>query len=81
MVTASIASIDFNWQPDVVERDNPRVFVPKYIVAEEAETSVLSFKSKFADLPAFGLWADRTESDDELLEELGSGWRGFATEQ
>ncbi len=34
-------------------------------------------RRRFADLPAFGIWADRTESDDELLEELGSGWRGF----
>jgi len=33
--------------------------------------------AKFADLPSSGIWADKTESDDELLEELGSGWRGY----
>lgn len=81
MVMASIASIDFNWQPKVVKGDDPRIFTPNYVVAEEAGTSVQSFKTKFADLPTFGMWADRTESDDELLEELGSGWRGFATEE
>jgi len=84
MVMASIASKDFNWQPNKVgEGDDPRIFMPDYFVvaAEEAKTSVLFLKSKFADLPTFGLWADRTESDDELLGELGSGWRGFATEQ
>ena len=48
---------------------------------QEAETSVDSFKTKFVDLPAFGLWKDRKESVEELLEELGSGWRGFAAEQ
>ena len=52
---------------------------PDYVVVEEAETSEQSLKTKFADLPSAGIWADRTESDDELLEELGSGWRGFAT--
>ena len=81
MVTVSIASIDFNWQPKVVEGDDGRIFIPNYVVVEEAKTSVESLKSKFADLPSAGIWADRTESVDELLEELGSGWRGFATEQ
>jgi len=81
MVTASCASIDFNWQPDVVEGDDPRIFTPNYVVGEEAETRIRSFKSKFGDLPTFGMWADRTESDDELLEELGRGWQGFASEQ
>ena len=61
--------------------DNARIFKQDYMVMEEAETSEQSLKSKFADLPAFGIWKDRTESDDELLEELGSGWRGFAAEQ
>ncbi len=81
MVMASFASIDFNWQPTVVEGDNPRIFTPNYVVTEEAVPSVKFFRSKFADLPAFGMWADRKESDDELLEQLGSGWQGFATEQ
>ncbi len=81
MVMASIASIDFNWQPEVVEGDDPRIFTPNYVATEEAETSEGYLKSKFADLPSSGIWADRTESDDELLEELSSGWRGFATEQ
>lgn len=30
----------------------------------------------FASIPAFGMWADRAESDDELLERLGSQWGG-----
>lgn len=30
----------------------------------------------FGSIPAFGMWADRTESDDELLERLGSQWGG-----
>ncbi len=81
MVMATIASKDFNWRPEVVEGDDPRKFIPDYVVTEEAETSEGSLKSKFADLPSAGIWADRTESVDELLEELGSGWRGFAAEQ
>jgi len=81
MVTATISSKDFNWCPEVVEGDDPRKFIPDYIVAEEAKTSEAYSKSKFAELPSSGIWADRPESDEELLEELGSGWRGFATEQ
>lgn len=81
MVMASIASIDFNWQPQVVEGDDPRVFTPKFVVREEAVLTVGFFRSKFADLPSAGIWENRTESDEELLEELGCGWRGFATEQ
>lgn len=84
MVMAKISSIDFNWYsrvPQVMGGDDPRKFVPDYVVTEEADTTEESLKSKFADLPAFGLWKDRKESDDELLEELGSGWRGFAAEQ
>lgn len=87
MVTATIALIDlrnwqpdFNWQPEVVAGDDARIFTPNYVVTEEAVPSVAFFRSKFADLPSSGIWEDRTESDDELLEELGSGWRGFATE-
>ncbi|MBL7119882.1 MAG: hypothetical protein ISS53_04295 [Dehalococcoidia bacterium] len=80
MVMELIASREYNWQPQVVEADDPQVFKPNYVVAEEAETCFVSFKTKFGDLPSSGIWADRTESDDELLEELGSGWRGFATE-
>lgn len=76
-----VFSKKFNWQPKVVKGDDPRIFERNYSVTEEAEKSEKSFKTKFADLPTFGMWADRTESDDELLEELGSGWRGFATEQ
>ena len=81
MVMSEIASKKFNWKPEVMEGDDTRVFTPNYVVTEEAVPSVESFRSKFADLPTFGMWADRKESDDELLEELGSGWRGFATEQ
>ena len=82
MVMAREASIDFNWQPDVVEADDPLVFTPDYVVTNAAPLSYLVVvRSKFADLPAFGIWADRPQSDDELLEELGSGWRGFATDE
>ena len=28
----------------------------------------------FSQLAAFGMWADRPETDEELLEILGSGW-------
>lgn len=34
------------------------------------------YQQSFADIPAFGIWADRKESDDELLERLGSQWGG-----
>jgi len=81
MVMAEVASKKFNWRPEIMEGDDPRIFTPDYVVAEEAEATVASLKSSFADLPSSGIWEDRTESDDELLEELGSGWRGFATEQ
>ena len=57
--------------------NNPGAFISNYVLYGEAELEVRFFRSKFADLPAFGIWADRTESDDELLEELGSGWREF----
>jgi len=80
MVMASIASIDFNWQPDVVKGDRRRVFTPNYVVKEEAFPTVDFFRSKFSDLPTFGMWTDRRETDDQLLEELGSGWRGFTSE-
>ena len=81
MVMAEVASKRFNWPPEVVAGDDPRIFIPGYTVTEQAEMSEGYLNSKFADLPSSGIWADRTESDDELLEELGSGWRGFATEQ
>jgi hypothetical protein len=28
----------------------------------------------FTKIPAFGIWTDRPESDEELLKELGAGW-------
>lgn len=34
----------------------------------------LFYQASFANIPAFGIWADRAESDDELLERLGSQW-------
>ncbi|MCK4830613.1 hypothetical protein KA005_83645 [bacterium] len=80
MVIDAIASKKYNWKPDVIEGDNERIFAPNYSVTAEAVPVVESFRTKFADLPTFGIWADRKESDDELLKELGSGWRGFATE-
>ena len=81
MVMAAISSRDFNWRPEVVEGDDPKVFEPTYIILPAPKPEEGSFKSRFADLPSAGIWADRIESDDELLEELGSGWRGFAAEQ
>jgi len=81
MVIELSASRDFTWNGWRPEVDDARIFKQDCVVIEEAETSEQSLKTKFADLPAFGLWKDRTESVDELLEELGSGWRGFATEQ
>ena len=61
--------------------EDPKVFEPAYIILPAPKAEEGSFESRFADLPSAGIWADRTESDDELLEELGSGWQGFATEQ
>lgn len=55
-------SIKFNWCPQVM--DDP-IFMPECVVTSEAETTEITFKSKFADLPSSGIWADRT--DDELL--------------
>ena len=79
MVMATISSKDFDWPLDVVEADDPKVFEPTYRILPAPKPEEGSFKSRFADLPSAGIWADRTESDGELLEELGSGWRGFAT--
>ena len=77
-----INDMNFNWRPRKVAKvDDPSLFAPRYEVVAEATSLIASLKTKFADLPTFGLWADRTESDDELLKELGSGWRGFANEQ
>jgi len=81
MVMATISSKDFNWRPEVVEGGSPEIFEPTYIIIPTPEPEVRFFRSRFADLPSAGIWADRAESDEELLEELGSGWRGFATEQ
>jgi hypothetical protein len=81
MVMATIASKDFNWRPEIMEGDDPKVFEPSYIIEPALKPVEDTFKSRFADLPSSGIWAKRTESDDELLEELGSGWQGFATEQ
>ncbi len=84
MVMATKCSIDFDWYsqvPQVMEGDDPQVFEPTYRILPAPKPVVGSFRTRFADLPSSGIWADRTESDEELLEELGSGWRGFATEQ
>lgn len=79
MVTELIASRDSTWNGWRPAVEDARIFKQDYLVIEEAETIEESLKTKFADLPSAGIWADRTESDEELLEELGSGWRGFAT--
>jgi hypothetical protein len=80
MVMAKISSKDYSWYPEAVEGDDPKVFNPTYRIVPSPEPEVGFFRSRFADLPAFGIWKDRTETDEELLEELGSGWRGFAAE-
>jgi len=36
----------------------------------------LAYRQSFATMPAFGMWADRRESDEELLLRLGSQWGG-----
>lgn len=33
------------------------------------------------DLPSFGMWADLTESDEELLNRLGGAWGDPLAEQ
>ena len=84
MVMSTISSKDFNWYsqvPQVMEGDDPQVFEPTYRILPAPKPQECFLKIRFADLPSAGIWADRTESDDELLEELGSGWRGFANEQ
>jgi len=78
MVIAIIASKEYNWRPEIIEGDDPTVFEPSYIILATPKPTEGTFESSFADLPAFGIWKDRKESDDKLLEEFGSGWRGFA---
>ena len=34
------------------------------------------YRPSFANIPAFGMWADREESDEELLRQLGGQWGG-----
>jgi len=34
------------------------------------------YRQSFANIPAFRMWADREESDEELLRQLGSQWGG-----
>jgi hypothetical protein len=80
MVIELLASIESTWNGWRPEVDDARIFKQDYLVIEEAETIEESLKTKFVDLPTFGLWKDRKENVDKFLEELGSGWRGFATE-
>ena len=42
-------------------------------VEYKAESKTKKRRS-FMDMPSFGMWADLTESDDELLNRLGGGW-------
>lgn len=82
MVMAEIASKRFNWPREIpmVVAGDPGDFMPDCNIFSETETTVQSLRSKFADLPSAGIWENRAQSDEELLEELGSGWLGFATE-
>lgn len=41
---------------------------------DAAGTKPIKRVRSFLDLEAFGMWADRTETDEELLAELRSGW-------
>ncbi len=77
MVMATIASRDFDWRPDVVASDDPEAFNPEYTVEGAAITEIQSVKSSFADLPSAGIWQDRKESDEAMLEQIGGDWRGF----
>ncbi len=81
MVTELIASKEFNWKPDIIEAEDKSVFVPGYAVSTEAGFTPIVFNSKFADLPSCGMWEDRKESDDALLQQLGGDWSGFGSEQ
>ena len=81
MVTELIASKEFNWKPDIIEADDNSIFVPSYVVYAEAVITPIVFKSKFSDLPSCGMWVDWAESDDELLNKLGSYWSEFGGEQ
>jgi hypothetical protein len=77
---ATIYSKNFAWYPQIINGDDPQVFEPTYTILPPPKPMVGFFESRFADLPAFGIWKDREKNDNELLEELGSGWRGFSKE-
>lgn len=83
MVMAEIASKKFSWPRDipVIIEGDPRLFISDYNVSDQAKPTVESLCSRFADLPSAGIWENRTVSDEELLADLGSGWRVFASEQ
>lgn len=40
----------------------------------EIRTSPSFIQTDFSAIPAFGMWADRPETDEELLEALGGQW-------
>jgi len=40
----------------------------------------LRYRQSFANIPAFGIWADRKETDEDLLQRLGSQWGGDESE-
>ncbi|OGO04952.1 MAG: hypothetical protein A2Y60_05435 [Chloroflexi bacterium RBG_13_54_9] len=75
MTTKTMFSLDFNWRPDVVQGGNRREFESSYVVSDEAKPEVKFYKTRFSELRSFGMWADRSERDEELLEELGGSWR------
>ena len=82
MVMATISSKDFNWYsrvPQVMGGDDPKVFKPSYFILAAPKPHEGSFESRFADLPAFGIWKEHAGSGDTLLEEFSNGWRGFTT--
>lgn len=68
-------SILFDWTPTIFSADNGRDLLPNYRVTAEAGRTTLFVRPRFQDLPSFGMWADRTETDEELLERLRGDWR------
>jgi len=52
-------------------------------LAHSARTQLLSglenfFQTDFAGIPAFGMWASRSKSAEELLEDVSGRWNGEA---
>ncbi len=77
MVTELVASKEFKWKPDIYDA---KLFMPGYVVSTEARITPVMFNSKFIDLPSCGMWTDRKESDEELLQQIGGNWSSLGDE-